>query len=78
VTYAGDGLKLEIEDHGGGLPADSARTVDSGLGLVSMRERAELMGGQLRLQRPAHGGLAVEVRVPNCLDTTRPAGGAVA
>lgn len=78
VTYAGGGLKLEIEDHGGGLPADSARTVDSGLGLVSMRERAELMGGQLRLQRPAHGGLAVEVRVPDCLDTTRSAGGAVA
>jgi signal transduction histidine kinase len=42
--------------------------VDRGLGLVSMRERAELMGGQFRLRRPAQGGLAVEVRVPNCVN----------
>jgi signal transduction histidine kinase len=79
MTCADEGVELKIEDHGGGLPADASRTVDSGLGLVSMRERAELMGGQFRLQRPAHGGLAVEVRVPKCLDAaTRPAGGAVA
>jgi signal transduction histidine kinase len=79
LRCAGDGVELEIEDHGGGLPGDAGRTIDSGLGLVSMRERAELMGGQFRLQRPSHGGLAVEVRVPNCVDTTKhPAGGAVA
>ena len=79
LTCARDGVELEIEDHGGGLPGNAGRTIDGGLGLVSMRERAELMGGQFRLQRPPQGGLAVEVRVPNCLETSaRPAGGAIA
>jgi len=34
------------------------------MGLVSMRERAELMGGQFELSRPAEGGVRVLVRVP--------------
>jgi signal transduction histidine kinase len=68
-------LDLEIQDAGQGLPAGRVRTVDSGLGLVSMRERAELMGGQLRLRRPTDGGLAVEVRVPHVVDAARTAGG---
>ncbi len=70
-------LELEIQDAGQGLPAGRVRTVDSGLGLVSMRERAELMGGHLRLRRPPDGGLAVEVRVPHVVDAARTAGGAV-
>jgi signal transduction histidine kinase len=70
-------LELEIQDAGQGLPPGRVRTVDSGLGLVSMRERAELMGGQLRLRRPPDGGLAVEVRVPHAVDAARAAGGAV-
>jgi signal transduction histidine kinase len=57
-------LELEVEDHGKGLPADTAgEPSDRGMGLVSMRERAELMGGQLVLRRPPQGGLAVQVRV---------------
>jgi signal transduction histidine kinase len=34
------------------------------MGLVSMRERAELMGGHLAIRRPPAGGLNVQVRVP--------------
>jgi len=60
-----DGLELEIEDHGRGLPAHAAEPMlNGGMGLVSMRERAELMGGHLTLRRPADGGLIVDLRVP--------------
>jgi signal transduction histidine kinase len=38
--------------------------VDRGIGLVSMRERAELMGGTFRLRAGDTRGLVVSVRVP--------------
>ena len=44
-------LALAIEDRGRGLPAGDA--VARGVGLVSMRERAELMGGTFAI-RPAY------------------------
>jgi signal transduction histidine kinase len=54
-------LTLEIEDHGMGLaPGTSQR----GLGLVAMRERAELLGGTLELLRPPEGGTLVRLTVP--------------
>jgi signal transduction histidine kinase len=59
------GLVLEVEDRGKGMPAaDEGRATTRGMGLVSMRERAELMGGELHLRRPAEGGLAIHLRVP--------------
>ena len=56
------------------MAAGRARTVEGGLGLVSMRERAELMGGQLRLRQSPGGGLIVEMRVPRAVVTTTPDG----
>jgi protein-histidine pros-kinase len=35
-----------------------------GMGLLSMRERAELMGGELRVERPDAGGVRIRVRIP--------------
>jgi signal transduction histidine kinase len=54
-------LQLEIEDHGGGFVPDSAR---QGIGLVAMRERAELLGGSIEFLRPGQGGTLVRLRVP--------------
>jgi signal transduction histidine kinase len=67
VRLRGDvaALQIEIEDHGVGMAADATRLQpDRGMGLVTMRERAELMGGQFALSRPAEGGVRVLVRVP--------------
>lgn len=59
---AGDGLlQLEIEDHGKSFDAATARR---GLGLVTMRERAELLGGTLDILRPRDGGTLVRLQVP--------------
>ena len=67
-------LEIEVEDHGRGFDAQAAR---QGIGLVAMRERAELLGGTLEFARPAHGeggselvqgtiarGTLVRLRVP--------------
>ena len=55
-------LELEVEDRGIGLPEDSQRS--EGLGLVGMRERAELIRGNLTFKRPAEGGTLVRLEVP--------------
>jgi signal transduction histidine kinase len=58
----GDGiLELEIEDHGAGLDGQPAK---HGIGLVAMRERAELLGGRIEFLTPSEGGTLVRVRVP--------------
>ncbi len=54
-------LELEIEDHGAGMPAI---TPGRGLGLVTMRERAALIGGSIEFTRPREGGTLVTLRVP--------------
>jgi signal transduction histidine kinase len=55
-------LELEIEDNGRGLaPKRSA-----GVGLASMRERAEELGGTCEVKQRPIGGTCVQVRLP-CL-----------
>jgi signal transduction histidine kinase len=51
---------LEVEDHGAGF-GDSGR---AGLGLISMRERAELAGGAIEFMEGAGGGALVRISVP--------------
>lgn len=63
VVRAGlvDGLlQLECTDEGPGLPAQPA----AGLGLRGMRERVELLGGQLELTTAKGEGTSVRVALP--------------
>ncbi|MBS0276809.1 MAG: sensor histidine kinase [Proteobacteria bacterium] len=60
LTFTDQHVTLEIEDRGPGFP-DSRR---DGLGLVSMRERAEMVGGRIELLRGAAGGALVRFTVP--------------
>jgi signal transduction histidine kinase len=57
----GDGLSLRIADDGVGFdPADPS----AGFGLISMRDRARALGGELRIaSRPGHG-TEIEVVLP--------------
>jgi signal transduction histidine kinase len=61
LRFAPDVLQLEVEDHGKGFGGTPPRR---GLGLVAMRERAELIGGTLEFDRPREGGAIVRLRVP--------------
>jgi signal transduction histidine kinase len=53
-------LELEVEDHGVGF---SGRPAKQGIGLVAMRERSELMGGQIAFSTPAAGGTLLRLIV---------------
>ena len=57
---APDSLCLTIRDDGLGLP----EVIKPGVGLVSMRERAEELGGAFAIHPRQAGGTQVEVRLP--------------
>lgn len=61
-------LSLEIEDHGVGwshsLEGKGTAPGRSGLGIVAMRERAQILGGSLALERPSDGGTRVRLQFP--------------
>ena len=58
----GDDMLLEIADSGVGF--DPVAADQSGLGLVSMRERVGVLKGQLVIQAVPGGGTRIRVRVP--------------
>ena len=62
VTLGGDSQRVElrIADNGRGLPKDAERKRPS-LGLLGMRARARLAGGELQVQDRPGGGALVEV-----------------
>ena len=59
-TTAPGTLRVEVTDDGRGLPA----TVVPGVGLDSMRERAEELGGTLAVDAAVDGGTRVVARLP--------------
>ena len=58
----GDCLRLTIEDDGGGLA--EGEPDGRGFGIVSMRERAQALGGTVELSPAPDRGVRVEVRLP--------------
>jgi signal transduction histidine kinase len=54
-------LEVEVEDHGTGFVSQQTK---QGMGLVAMRERAELVGGRIEFSQPAQGGTRVRLAVP--------------
>lgn len=68
LRRTGDGLTLEIVDHGRGLPADLVGQLPAGgsgvgVGVASMRERLEQLGGTLDIESDEHG-TTLRARLP--------------
>jgi signal transduction histidine kinase len=61
LTVADGQVQLEVEDSGRGFPASGEA---KGLGMVAMRERAELIHGYLTIEQPPGGGTLVLLRAP--------------
>jgi signal transduction histidine kinase len=57
-------LVLEVEDHGKGIAAQSAARDGRGIGLVAMRERAELIDGTIEYLQANGRGTLVRVIAP--------------
>jgi signal transduction histidine kinase len=63
VRYEPDALELEIADDGPGPPADPEAS--GGHGLIGMRERVQLFGGELEAGPRPSGGFLVRARLPS-------------
>lgn len=61
LSFRPNGLLLEVEDHGKGIMVSPAKR---GIGMVAMRERAELVGGTIVWLTPPSGGTLVRLQVP--------------
>jgi signal transduction histidine kinase len=60
VRYGATALDVEVADDGGG----EGNGAGAGHGLVGMRERVALFGGDLAAGRRRGGGYAVRARLP--------------
>ena len=61
LQYLADAVVLEVEDRGIGL----SKGRGNGMGLVSMRERAELVNGRVEFLHAEGGGTLVRMTVPS-------------
>ena len=60
LTLGAETLIVEVSDDGCGLPEN----LRSGVGLHSMRERAEELGGRLEFKNRPNGGVRITARLP--------------
>lgn len=58
------GLRVEVDDDGAGFVVAETARVPGHIGLVAMRERAQLSGGWCRIQSEPGAGASVEFWVP--------------
>ncbi len=64
-SVRGSMARLEVRDDGAGFnPREQQRTSESGYGLTSMAQRAELVGGTLSIRSRAGSGTSIIVNVP--------------
>ena len=64
LQFAPGRLQLEVEDRGTGMPERRNGAARRGIGMVAMRERAELLHGSFEVLRPDDGGTLVRLDVP--------------
>jgi len=64
LSVAGGGLRVEVSDDGSGIPAGAP----AGIGLSSMRERAEELGGRLDVDTTEGGGTRLAAFLPCAMD----------
>jgi signal transduction histidine kinase len=67
LMYKPDALILEVEDHGKGISPQNSQGVgkyERGIGLVAMRERAELIAGSIEYLQANASGTLVRMTAP--------------
>lgn len=65
IAKSDDDIELTIIDDGKGFDLDAATRAGSGLGLVSMQERAHLLSGELKVFSQPQQGTTIRARVPS-------------
>ncbi|MBN3928582.1 GAF domain-containing sensor histidine kinase [Streptomyces verrucosisporus] len=64
LARRGTGAVLRVADDGRGFDPSAVRRAGRRLGLVSMRDRADGVGGTLRVESKPGGGTVIEMEVP--------------
>ena len=64
LERAGNTVELTVSDDGRGFDVDAVRASGGGLGLVTMEERVNLVGGSMSVVSEVGGGTTVQVRAP--------------
>jgi signal transduction histidine kinase len=64
LRSVGAGCRVRIQDDGKGFEVEGTESKPGHLGLVSMRERAQIAGGWWLVRCPAEGGTVVEFWLP--------------
>ena len=70
LTGGVDGVTLTIVDDGSGFDVRAAES--KGLGLISMNERVDSIGGTLRILSSPGTGTRIEIKVPRTVPTREP------
>ena len=65
LSTSDGGIQVRIADDGVGFDADGWTAVPGHLGLLAMRERAEMAGGWLRMTSKPGEGCTVEFWIPD-------------
>lgn len=70
IEYTGSNINLLISDNGVGFDTVAPRKaeVESGYGLISMRERSELLSGKFNISSSASTGTRIVVSVPASME----------
>ncbi len=61
LRFSPSEMEMEVEDHGKGFAPEAGQ---AGIGLVAMRERAEILDGTLTVAPVETGGTRVHLRIP--------------
>ena len=70
IVRRADRVALTVEDNGPGFDAEAVLASTPRLGVLGMRERAELVGGTLLIESSPGAGTTVFLRIP--LDAAPP------
>jgi len=65
LAGAGDDVVLTVVDNGRGFDLEAVRRSGKGLGLVSMEERARVIGGEVEIVTRPQQGTTIRVRAPD-------------
>ncbi|WP_332880978.1 sensor histidine kinase [Streptomyces sp. NBC_00564] len=64
LHWAGPTLEIQVTDDGAGVPTNPTKRMSSGLGLIGLRERVTVIGGELAVGRLPGGGYRLTATLP--------------